>query len=226
MLAVIEELKQTERYSASALDRIAAAVRADRDRARGHLVSKRAVNELARLGGKLEKIARLLEEEDATPRQREASARSRRWVLEARAARRAAALSSAMTDAGAFYQPDRLHEVRIAAKKLRYALEVSADVAGVKSSPDLRLLRRTQDTLGRLHDLQMLVNRVRQLQASLTVPDVTAWRQLDTLVISLEDECRRLHGRYMKDREALATLAARFTGVRERESRGRAKHSK
>ena len=226
MLAVIDELKQTERYPSSALERLAAAVRADREHAHGRLGSKRAVNELTRLGGKLEKLARLLEEEDSTARGGEASIRSRRWVLEARAARRAASLSSAMKEAGAFYEPVRLHGVRIAAKKLRYALEVSADAAGIKSSPDLRLLRRTQDALGRLHDLQMLVDRVRELQASLTVPDVTAWRQLDTLVFSLEDECRRLHGRYMRDREALAALTVRLSGGREREGRGRAQHSK
>ena len=52
--------------------------------------------------------------------------------------------------------------MRIAVKKLRYALELAADADHVKASPDLRQLRRVQDVLGRLHDLQVLVDRARE----------------------------------------------------------------
>ena len=54
-----------------------------------------------------------------------------------------------------------------------------------------------------MHDLQVLIERVRQVQASLTPPNVTIWRDLDALVVSLEDDCRRLHARYMRLRERL-----------------------
>ena len=56
---------------------------------------------------------------------------------------------------------------------------------------------------------QMLIEQVRETQASLAPPSVTVWRELDTLVVSLEDDCRRLHARYMRLREALAALAQR-----------------
>jgi hypothetical protein len=35
------------------------------------------------------------------------------------------------------------------------------------------------------------------------------WRDLDTLVTTLEDDCRRLHARYMRLREELTETAER-----------------
>ena len=69
-----------------------------------------------------------------------------------------------------------------------------------------------QDVLGRLHDLQVLIDRTRDVQASLTPPDVNAWRELDALVVALEDDSRRLHGWYMHDRDALLALCVRLSG--------------
>jgi CHAD domain-containing protein len=105
--------------------------------------------------------------------------------------------------------PERLHTVRIAVKKLRYAVELSVEAAGERGNLDVRLLKRGQDLLGRVHDVQMLIDQVRQTQASLAPPSITIWRELDTLVASLEDDCRRLHGRYMRLRDALAAAAER-----------------
>jgi CHAD domain-containing protein len=121
-------------------------------------------------------------------------------------------LATAIAAAGTVYMPERLHDVRIAVKKLRYALELSLEVARVKSSPDLKQLRRAQDILGRLHDFQVLLARTREAQQPIAPPDVNLWRQLDALMASLEDSCRRLHGRYMKDRDALVALCARLSG--------------
>jgi len=122
------------------------------------------------------------------------------------------------------YQPDRLHDVRIAAKKLRYAVEVASDATGKRMAADLRLLRRVQETLGHLHDRHVLVERVRQVRAGLAVPELAVWRQLDVLVIGLENECRRLHARYMRDREALATLVSRMSDSPLRKSESAAMH--
>ena len=36
--------------------------------------------------------------------------------------------------------------------------------------------------------------------------------ELDALVVSLEDECRRLHGRYMRERDGLVALCTRLAG--------------
>ena len=109
--------------------------------------------------------------------------------------------------------PDRVHSVRLALKKLRYGLELSAEAAGVKETPDVRMLKRGQELLGRLRDFQVLIERVRKVQASMTTPDVAAWRELDALITSLEHQCRRLHARYVRDRVALIALCDRL-GVR------------
>ena len=47
-----------------------------------------------------------------------------------RVARRAASLKAAIDEAGAVYLPERLHAVRIAVKKLRYAVELEHEIAG------------------------------------------------------------------------------------------------
>ena len=60
-----------------------------------------------------------------------------------------------------------------------------------------------------MHDVQMLIDEVRQTQASLTPPSVTVWRDLDALVTSLEDDCRRLHARYVRMRDDLEAVIAR-----------------
>ena len=82
---------------------------------------------------------------------------------------------------------------------------VAREACGATASgADLRVLKRSQDLLGRMHDVQMLIDQVRQTQASLTPPSVAVWRDLDTLVASLEDDCRRLHARYMRVRDELS----------------------
>jgi CHAD domain-containing protein len=118
------------------------------------------------------------------------------------------------------YLPERLHAVRIAIKKLRYAMELDAELANVKSSPGLAQLRREQDVLGRLHDLQVLIDRTREEQASLSPPDLRVWRELDVLVAALEDDCRRLHGRFVHDAPALQALCSSLAGREQAEGKG------
>jgi hypothetical protein len=66
--------------------------------------------------------------------------------------------------------------------------------------------------LGRMHDLQVLIDRVRQVQGGLTPPDLVAWRQLDQLVIALDAKTRRLHARFIHDRPSLSALCLRLAG--------------
>jgi CHAD domain-containing protein len=209
LLGVLDELKQVARYPKPALPRVAAHIGENRAHARQRLLKKVSMHDLHRVAAKLEKVARTLESASESP----VTARhSWRWAIDARVARRASTLAVAITDAGAVYLAERLHIVRIAVKKLRYAVELAADADHVKSSPDLKQLRRTQDILGRLHDLQVLVDRAREVQASLAPPDLDARRELDVLVRALEEDCRHLHGRYMQDRDALLELCARLSG--------------
>ena len=165
------------------------------------------IRDMARLARKLERVGDQLAEKEGSSSK--ATVRNWRWAIEARVAKRASRLAAAMTAAGALYLPDRLHTVRIAVKRLRYAVELSTEAAGARGGSDARLLKRGQDVLGRLHDVQTLVDQVRQTQASLAPPNVTVWRELDKLVTSLEDDCRRLHGRYMRIRDDLTALTER-----------------
>ena len=209
LLSVLDELKKVGRYPKAALPRVAAHIGENHAHPRERLLEKVQMGELRRVAAKLEKIARTLE---SASEGRVTARHSWRWAIDARVARRASTLAAAIADAGAVYLAERLHIVRIAVKKLRYALELAADADHVKSSPDLKQLRRAQDILGRLHDLQVLVDRAREVQASLAPPDLNARRELDVLVVALEEDCRHLHGRYMQDRDALLELCARLSG--------------
>jgi CHAD domain-containing protein len=205
LLLLIDELHASGRGASTALGRVGISVAKDRDQARKRLSTRLPVSDMRRLAQKLDRtIATLNELEITAPAE---ASKDWRAAVETQVAARAARVSTAIADAGAMYLPDRLHRVRIAVKKLRYALELSGELAGVKQNPDVRALKRVQDALGRMHDLQVLIERVREVQASLAPPNVAAWRELDALTVSLEDECRVLHARYMRARDALAARA-------------------
>jgi CHAD domain-containing protein len=208
LLLLIDELHVSRRDWSSALSRVGVSVSKSRDEARERLAARLPTDEMRRLARKLDRVSDdLRATETATSK---TAARSWRWAIDARVASRAARLLTAMADAGALYLPERLHAVRIAMKKLRYSLELSAEATTGKAATDLRALKRGQELLGRMHDLQMLIDHVRKVQASLTPPNVTVWRDVDALRVSLEDDCRRLHARYMRGRDALAAVAERL----------------
>jgi len=122
-----------------------------------------------------------------------------RTALMADIAARTRTLRSAVDAASAVYMPNRLHRVRIALKKLRYALEV-ADATG--TSIDSRLMRdgrKAQDLLGRLHDLQVAHRIVRRFDASSGSIAAEA-RVLDAVVTS---ETAALHEKYVSRRDRL-----------------------
>jgi CHAD domain-containing protein len=168
---------------------------------------------MRRLADRLGRAVDALEADRGTRAER-ADAHAWRWAVDARITHRAARLLNAMADAGAVYLPERLHTVRIALKKFRYAAELAAAIHGASATPNLRALKRAQDLLGRMHDLQVLIERARQVQASLTPLTLTAWRDLDALVGWLENECRRLHARYVRDSAPLARVAERLGAKR------------
>ena len=124
----------------------------------------------------------------------------------ARAARRAERLRGAVENAGGIYLPDRLHEVRVAVKKLRYAMEVARELSGSRAVAQIRTLKQVQDLLGRMHDLEVLILRVRGLQGSPQAPTLRISANLDHLVRHLETECRQIHGRYVTMRRKLIAI--------------------
>ena len=207
LVLLIDELHLSRRRSSGALGRVGVTISKSRDEARKKLLAHVPIAEMSRLARKLDRIVCDLRQAEGSSSR--SAIRSWRWAIDARVARRASRLSLVMARAGALYLPERLHAVRIAVKKLRYAVELASEAAGAGPDADFRALTRGQDLLGRMHDMQLLIERVRQAQASLTPASVTVWRDLDGLIGSLEDDCRRLHARYMRVRDVLAAMAER-----------------
>jgi CHAD domain-containing protein len=120
--------------------------------------------------------------------------------------RRAARLAAAIQHAGGLYLADRLHAVRVAAKKLRYALEIERELKRSKSTARITQMKRLQDLLGRMHDFEILIDRTRKVQAELAASDRKLTTELDTLIRALEGECRTDHARYMRRRASILKL--------------------
>ncbi len=213
LMLMIEELGRDSRYSSAALNEVGAGVQHERVAAREHLAAKLPLVKIDRLTRRLKRAAERSEsgnDQGGSKGSVRLSGRAWVWAVEARAARRAARVRVAIETAGTAYDPERLHEVRIAVKKLRYALELVAYGRSQRESRDIDGLKVTQDLLGRLHDLEILIRRARYEQASLSPLTLTAWRELDSLISSLEGDCRTLHAHYMGDRSELLGIADRI----------------
>jgi len=218
---LLDELKESGRFSDRALELISAEVASERRAYFDTMTDAGFEDELRRVSRRLQQTLQRLPSDGDDPD----DTRAVRWAIEARLARRAAMLKQAIDRAGNVYLVERLHAVRIALKKLRYGVEVAQELAGERRNPDLRLLKREQELLGRLHDLQMLIDRVRRVQGSLTPPDLVAWRDLDGVIRELETSCRRLHAKYMHNRPALLQLCDRLQSHAAGERRGRARRA-
>jgi CHAD domain-containing protein len=155
------------------------------------------------LAGLLGRSARITVSLEHEPRLR-ASTRQ----LTRRARTRARGLLEALRHAGPFYAPARFHDVRIAAKKLRYVLELYRDLGRLPVDPEIGALRAAQDSLGRLHDLQDLQSAVETLAAERPA-DQSTRRALATISRTVEAECRSLHGAFLLTEPALAQVAER-----------------
>ncbi|MEP7304917.1 MAG: CHAD domain-containing protein [Acidobacteriota bacterium] len=209
ILLLVEAMGVSGRYDGTTLSRVAGAVAKERAEVPGRNGSRLSKGELRRLAAKLERVAEALKGED---RGREAS-RGCQWAVDARVRHRADALRKAVDAAGSVYLAERVHTVRIVLKKFRYAAELKAEMSGDGTwADDLAGLKRAQRLLGRLRDRQVLMDRVRQLQASLTPPDLGLWRALDSLLIAVEKECRRLHARYLRNAPELLRWCDRIAG--------------
>jgi CHAD domain-containing protein len=200
-LQIIDDLTARETLPRTALEEV-----------RGHVVAERAKRRemmLKRLANiNLEKLdKRLIVMGDVL-----AQSESEGWrkALGSRLIKRAKALSIAMTEAGRMYSPEQLHKVRIAAKKLRYGMELAFDAGIRAAATPLRTVKRVQETLGKLHDLQVLQSQVATVQADPTA-QVLPNSGLDILARALEDQCRHLHARYVA---GLPRLADAVTATR------------
>jgi CHAD domain-containing protein len=138
-------------------------------------------------------------------------------TLAGRLDRRAQSLRRAVDRAAGIRFPNRLHAVRIEAKKLRYLLEAARDLGRWNAAGAIETLKEAQDNLGELHDWQVLDDRLGARIEGATGAAATELRKLREAV---EEEMRRRHARYLESRGPLARAArsaeraARVAGLR------------
>jgi CHAD domain-containing protein len=126
-------------------------------------------------------------------------------VVFAAVRKRSRQLAVAIDVAGTVYGVEPLHKVRLATKKLRYALEAADGVLDRADDRARRRLKRFQERLGHIHDMQVAQRFVRATQNE---PDVTPAisAQLEELDQALDVQCRQLHGQVLRERPAVITM--------------------
>ena len=114
------------------------------------------------------------------------------------------ALQDAVLAAGSIYAAGPLHDLRIALKKFRYALEVVEALGRLRLMATLRRLKALQDLLGQLHDLHVLSTRVRDAGAE--ERGARRRKELDAFATVIDDRIRQLHSSYLTERETLVPV--------------------
>jgi CHAD domain-containing protein len=201
-LSILDALEANEQVSRSAAALLRHAVREERQSLHDGVVREIDRWESGKPGKKALAAAR---EQAAAPGAAVPPV-SRIDAARKRAVRRSHRLRRAIDTAAGIYVPERLHDVRIAVKKLRYAMEVVRELSRSRATARIRALKRVQDLLGRMHDLEMLIARTRAVQGAPNAPTLRVSADLDGLVRRLEMECRQLHGQYMAARSTLLAI--------------------
>ncbi len=172
---------------------------AERERRAANLDAKLGRLDLKRLAERVRHVAEACAAQPAAA-----------WLgrLAARLRQRARRLDAALSGTGTLYVPEPIHRVRIAGKKLRYTLELARASTGVPVGRQIAMLKRLQDLLGRLHDMQVLQEHVRTVAAE-AVTDRAANEDFEVVQRRLEAECRMLHGQFIGRRRQWHRVADR-----------------
>ena len=110
---------------------------------------------------------------------------------------------------------ERLHDTRIAAKRLRYVLELASPALGRPAANGARVARGLQDLLGEVHDCDVMLDRLRDHADRLRAEDAEALRlYADRPAADLEPEAA-LHARNLDRYAGLEALAAYLTARRK-----------
>ena len=197
-LGHLEDGLEGARIPRIAIERVRAHVIAERERRREKMLAQLERVDLAEAVGRVERVARGAEAAGVT------SFSAARLAERIRA--RAAALEGAIAETGTLYHPERLHEVRIGAKKLRYALEVVESTGLSDVTAAIRSLKRAQVLLGDMHDYQILLEHVADVRDA-TPKGTPGAAGLKAMAAAYDRECRRLHAGYLKQAPALAASA-------------------
>jgi CHAD domain-containing protein len=204
-LRLLDDMAAEGRVPRVAIEDVRAHVLAERDKRRERMLERLERVNTEKLGRRLASVAATLDAE---------TAQAWRVALAGRLVTRAKRLETAIAEAGQMYTPERLHAVRIATKKLRYGLELAADVRVPHASRHVGTMKRAQDLLGRLHDLQVLQAHAAAVQAEGSPARHASHPALEAMATHLEDSCRGLHARYVTIVPRLhAVIAAVRTGI-------------
>jgi CHAD domain-containing protein len=207
---LINELQADPTYPAAALVKVREAVEQARVAAWKRLRIKLPSRKLVALAESLQPTSEQFGAGRAGFKRKNGPPRAWLWALHARLVVRAAKVRSAIDMGGTVYHSQRLHDVRIALKKLRYATELAKETGRRGASADVAVMKGAQDLLGRLHDLEILLGWSREMQTSAPSPDITTWREFGSLVRAIEEDCHRLHAGYVSGRAALIAIAERL----------------
>jgi CHAD domain-containing protein len=207
---LVSELARDRRHPRAALRVLDAELKQQRGGACQELEAKLPRRKLQKLARRLKRMAKHVEPADASEqRHPRRHTRTAIWALDALVVRRAALVREASASAGTAYNPQQLHDVRVAVKKLRYSVELQAEARDDRVRSEIRVLKATQDLLGRLHDFQVLIEHARRLQGVPPTPDRSSM-DLTALVRALERDCRQLHARYVRDAAKLVAIVGKL----------------
>jgi CHAD domain-containing protein len=197
-LQILDERAEADDGHGSAIDRARGMVRVERERRRSDMLRRLSQINPDKLQRRLASFIAEVAASDSDPWRR---------ALAARLAHRARRFQQAITRAGSIYIPVRLHAVRIAAKQLRYTLELAAEAGLPEVRPLVSTIKRAQTTLGRLQDLQVVLRQVDAASAEAGLEPI-ARAGLARLAQTIDEDSRRAHGRYLRWVPRLAAVCA------------------
>jgi CHAD domain-containing protein len=130
-----------------------------------------------------------------------------RVALAERMQQRALTLTDEIARTGPMYSSEPLHAVRIATKKLRYVIELAGEFNFAPVTGPLRSLKRQQELLGEIHDLEVLTGFADQAFA-----EAPRRANAARLVGVWHRDARLLHAAYLRSRPVLERIARHARG--------------
>jgi CHAD domain-containing protein len=221
-------------------EHVAAMLRRDLEKARERLTTEIDASKVEDWLGRMEAIEQAIDPDDApavsvaggaaasaakraAPARKSAASATKKaapsvkWrsELAERLETRAANLMKALDEVGVLFDSERLHQVRIALKRLRYAMELAGELRVASTSAAVRDLKAVQDTLGTLHDHDVLMEYTASAaaQPGLTRPTRASLTALNS---SFDRVRHELHAQFLAARPSLDRVHTRALDVAAR----------